>query len=171
MVENTRKNGKIRWEVSGLKTVKIFVRRLVDEAVLFQKSYPHLTVYLLSLALFLGFTLITGYACPIRFLFGIPCPGCGTMRALECVFNGQFREAFSMHPLWIVILPAIACYIWFDVKGWEKALNILLIGGGGIMVAVYLYRMLVLKSPIVQIDFHYGRISRLVLALIEKIRS
>ena len=153
-----------------MKAIKIFVRRIIDEMLLFQKSYPHLTVYLLSLALFLGFVLLTGYACPIRYFFGIPCPGCGTMRALEAALNGQFALAFSMHPLWFAFPPAIVCYIWFDVKGWEKALNILLIGGGGIMVAVYLYRMLILKSPIVEVDLHYGKVTHFILELIERIR-
>lgn len=41
--------------------------------------------------------LITGEVCPIRRLWGIPCPGCGISRAGMLLLEGKLKEAFRMH--------------------------------------------------------------------------
>jgi len=48
---------------------------------------------------YLALILLTGYACPIRLLTGISCPGCGTSRAWIRLIKGDAAGAFRVHPL------------------------------------------------------------------------
>ena len=49
--------------------------------------------------------------CPFRFLFGIPCPGCGMTRAYGSLLTGHWRDAFHWHPLFIPLPAMLALYI------------------------------------------------------------
>jgi len=49
--------------------------------------------------------------CPFRFLFGIPCPGCGMTRAYGSLFTGNVRDAFRMHPLFIPLPAMLGLYV------------------------------------------------------------
>ena len=46
--------------------------------------------------------------CPMRLVFGIPCPSCGLTRATRLALGGHFSAATAMHPLWFVVLPYLA---------------------------------------------------------------
>lgn len=51
--------------------------------------------------------------CPLKKLIGIPCPGCGSTRAILYLSKGRFREALYMNPL--ALLVALFCaiaYFW-----------------------------------------------------------
>lgn len=43
---------------------------------------------------------ITGIGCPIKFITGISCPGCGMTRAIWSLVSLSFGQAFYYHPLW-----------------------------------------------------------------------
>lgn len=59
--------------------------------------------------------------CPVRFLSGIPCPGCGMTRAVIALLRLDFREAYLYHPL-VFAIPAVA--IWaLASKHLSKRLN------------------------------------------------
>ena len=49
---------------------------------------------------------ITGIGCPVRFITGISCPGCGMTRAWLSLLRLDFAGAFYYHPLFP--LPAVA---------------------------------------------------------------
>lgn len=56
-------------------------------------------------AVFIGtLVLVFGASCPIRILFGIPCPGCGMTRALWLLCKGKVAESIQMHPM---VLPLL----------------------------------------------------------------
>jgi hypothetical protein len=40
---------------------------------------------------------LTGWQCPVRAVFGIPCPGCGLSTALGLLLRGKWRESFTTH--------------------------------------------------------------------------
>ncbi len=50
--------------------------------------------------------------CPWLFLTGTYCPGCGGLRAVNNLTNGDLAAAFSSNPLFIVLIP-VALILWF----------------------------------------------------------
>src|ERR1700741_336490 len=45
--------------------------------------------------------------CPVRYLTGLYCPGCGSLRALHALLHGELGRAWAMNPLMMVMLPFI----------------------------------------------------------------
>lgn len=45
--------------------------------------------------------------CPVRYLTGLYCPGCGSLRALHALLHGDLRRAWAMNPLMVVMLPFV----------------------------------------------------------------
>ena len=45
--------------------------------------------------------------CPVHYLTGWYCPGCGSLRAIHALLHGNVHEAWAMNPLTIVLLPFI----------------------------------------------------------------
>jgi hypothetical protein len=43
--------------------------------------------------------------CPVRYLTGWYCPGCGSLRAVHQLLHGNLRAAWAMNPLTVVLLP------------------------------------------------------------------
>jgi uncharacterized protein DUF2752 len=43
--------------------------------------------------------------CPLHYLTGWYCPGCGSLRALHQLLHGNFEAAWAMNPLTILLLP------------------------------------------------------------------
>ena len=43
--------------------------------------------------------------CPVRYLTGLYCPGCGSLRAMHALLHGELGRAWAMNPLMIVTLP------------------------------------------------------------------
>ena len=57
--------------------------------------------------------------CPFKFTTGFDCPGCGSQRALHALLHGEFRQAFSYNPLFIIAIPYVFIGIlfeWFGLK-------------------------------------------------------
>ena len=84
--------------------------------------------FLLILLIILVITKI--YKCPLDFVFGIPCPMCGMTRAILCVFQLKFKEAFYFHALWPFVFVFLPIYIYTRLKKIKinkRLLNTLLI--------------------------------------------
>jgi len=45
--------------------------------------------------------------CPLRYLTGLYCPGCGSLRAVHALLHGELGRAWAMNPLMIVSLPFV----------------------------------------------------------------
>ena len=43
--------------------------------------------------------------CPVHYLTGWYCPGCGSLRAVHQLLHGNLSAAWAMNPLTIVLLP------------------------------------------------------------------
>ena len=62
-------------------------------------------VIILVLAVLMAFRL---YKCPLVAIAGIPCPLCGTTRAIKSVLRGDIEMAFHYHPLWLMTILTAA---------------------------------------------------------------
>jgi hypothetical protein len=43
--------------------------------------------------------------CPLHYLTGLYCPGCGSLRAIHQLLLGNLRDAWAMNPLTCLLLP------------------------------------------------------------------
>ena len=55
-------------------------------------------------AIAVGAHLLGVTLCPLRRFLGIPCPTCGTTRAVAALFRGNVREALALNPLMAMFL-------------------------------------------------------------------
>jgi hypothetical protein len=59
--------------------------------------------------------------CPLRYLTGWYCPGCGSLRAMHQLLQGNLREAWALNPLTVLLLPFLAygtaSYVVFQIRG------------------------------------------------------
>jgi hypothetical protein len=59
--------------------------------------------------------------CPLRYLTGWYCPGCGSLRALHQLLHGNLGAAWALNPLTVILLPflvyGIASYAVFEIRG------------------------------------------------------
>lgn len=46
--------------------------------------------------------------CPVHYLTGWYCPGCGSLRALHHLMHGNFQAAWAMNPLTVILLPFLS---------------------------------------------------------------
>ena len=79
---------------------------------------------LLLALLFVALPLVlhaTGIGCPIKFLTGVSCPGCGMTRAWLSALSLDFVHAFAYHPLYwsvpaLMVLALVGSSIWHKVR-------------------------------------------------------
>ena len=59
--------------------------------------------------------------CPLRYLTGWYCPGCGSLRAMHQLLQGNLRAAWALNPLTVLLLPfllyGMASYALFELRG------------------------------------------------------
>ena len=149
---------------------KIFIkgkRLVVGAAQKLWADYRHLLAPLLAVAAIYLIFNIVGISCPIKFLTGISCPGCGMTRALIHALRLDFAAAFFYHPLWIGLIPAVIAYFWLYVKGKEKSAKVLLIICGATLLIAYVLRMFFAEGDVVV--FHPEE--NLLFRIIEKIKG
>ena len=127
-----------------------------------------LLIALSGACFFLDFT---GIGCPIRFLTGVSCAGCGMTRAVRALLVPDIAAAFRFHPL-VFLLPPAAALMIFRNRIPKKAAD----GAAALFIflflAVYLIR---LSDPAQEIvSFHperglWFRIIRRIFTLIKGI--
>jgi hypothetical protein len=59
--------------------------------------------------------------CPVRYLTGWYCPGCGSLRAIHQLLHGNLRAAWALNPLTVILLPfltyGLASFALFELRG------------------------------------------------------
>lgn len=126
----------------------------------FKKEVLHNIICLiLILILYYAATWSTG--CPIRYILGISCPGCGMTRAWLAVLHLDFAAAFSYHPLFplgLLAIIAIVFYPWIDFKKCRWAIILLIL----LFIIVYLLRLFIFPDDIVNLNFSDGVIWKML---------
>lgn len=126
-----------------------------------------------SVVLALCFILIVmqlwGITCPILFLAGISCAGCGMTRAWIACFHLQFFKAFSYHPLFW--MPGLWTIVWYfrnhisvRTRKWITRLSII------IFLIVYAIRMASPLDQIVIFEPKNGAFFRMITYIYSKMR-
>ncbi|WGK93844.1 DUF2752 domain-containing protein [Flavobacterium sp. N2013] len=81
--------------------------------------------------------------CISKTLFGIECLGCGFQRAFLLVLEGNFEAAFKMYPAiysCLIFILFIGLHFADSKRDYKKALLVLAILNGSIMIVSYYYK-------------------------------
>ena len=89
-----------------------------------------------------------GVTCPIKYITGISCAGCGMSRAWIALLHFNIHEAFMYHPLFF-LPPVVVIAMLFKSKINIKFYKIFMFTMVGAFVIVYLYRMFIGTGDIV----------------------
>lgn len=58
--------------------------------------------------------------CPFRTLTGLPCPGCGSQRAIHCLLHLDVVGAFRQNALLVLSLPIVLLLLWAETVRTSK---------------------------------------------------
>lgn len=107
-----------------------------------------LLIFIVIIIFIYGSLQIFGITCPIKFITGVSCPGCGMTRAYLSLLKLDFKSAYYYHPLFI--LPAFGLIIYiFRGKFSKKSLRGLEIFFVLVFLTVYVFRMMDPRDSIV----------------------
>lgn len=112
---------------------------------------------------------LLGIGCPIRFVTGISCAGCGMTRAWLSVLALDFPAAFYYHPLWPLIPPAGVVWL-LRTRIPPRVVRALAYGAAILFLAVYLFRLLDPANPVVTFEPRTGFAARMLTRLIQSIQ-
>ena len=93
-----------------------------------------------AIAGFYLFLFSQGITCPIKYVTGISCAGCGMTRAWISLVRGDLQSAFSYHPLVLTPLLLIPMYV-FRKKIPENYSKIIIVVVCAAFLIVYGIRM------------------------------
>ena len=122
-----------------------------------------------SLAAIILFYLVIeslGVTCPILYLTGISCAGCGMSRAWLSLLRWDLAAAFAYHPLFWLPVPA-AVVLMFRRRIPERLWKGFWGTVCGLFVLVYLFRLFSPEDQIVVFQPSQGLIARLASILLQ----
>lgn len=93
--------------------------------------------------------------CPFALCTGMACPGCGMTRAVSHLIRGDVSAALGYHPLVpFLALGITGGWVWFLLRSTgrveamsQRTLNLILIGSGVALVAVWVARLIAGTLP------------------------
>lgn len=140
------------------ETVMCFYRRL-QKGVKQAKKNDVFFMVIVIFALYV-FLAVLGIGCPIKFLTGISCAGCGMTRGWKALLHLDVQKAFFYHPLFwtppvIVVLFALKNKI--NVKIYKACLYIIILA----FLIVYLCRIIG-DDPVVLFEPEKGIIIKII---------
>lgn len=125
-----------------------------------KKKLKEYSTLALTVLLVIALMYVSGIGCPIRYMTGIPCPGCGMTRAAVALVTLDFAQALYYHPM-IFALPVFAVlFLWARYKG--KSGNWILGFACVCLIVTYLIRIFILKDSALEVDMAWGRIGRVI---------
>lgn len=135
---------------------------LKDNRIAFLKERIKISVFVALLYLLLSLLHV---GCPIKYVSGISCPGCGMTRAWLSLLHLDFRAAFHFHPLFI-IAPILIFLFLFEAfikpKYYKLAMGAII----SLFLVVYIIRLIFNNNEIVNIDIRSGIVIKLIYHII-----
>ena len=105
-----------------------------------------------------------GVTCPIKYITGISCAGCGMSRAWIALLHFNIHEAFMYHPLFF-LPPVVVIVMLLKSKINIKFYKIFMFTMAGAFVIVYLYRMFIGTGDIVVFEPQNNILFRIIRTL------
>ncbi len=108
---------------------------------------------------------IIGIGCPIKFLTGVSCPGCGMTRAFKALAHMKVSDAFNFHPLWPI--PIMWTVVWgiknyytkrddlqkdILVSRWKMIYRLFCYVSILAFIVTYFVRLFIFKSSVVEFN-------------------
>jgi len=106
-----------------------------------------------------------GVTCPIRYVWGVSCPGCGMTRACVSALRLDFSAAFDYHPLWILLLPTVIAIAVCLFRKWKRALRAVVTVAALSLCVVYILRMARATGDVVVFEPQNGLLWRSIRAI------
>lgn len=116
-----------------------------------------LMLYLTGIYLILSLLHI---GCPLKFITGISCPGCGMTRAYNALLHLDINLAIHYHPLFILAPLMVGLYL-FDFYLNPKLVKGLWFVFIIVFLSTYLFRLFLSQNDVVTIDIASGIMIRL----------
>lgn len=102
-----------------------------------------------------------GVTCPIKYITGISCAGCGMSRAWIALLHFNIHEAFMYHPLFF-LPPVVVIVMLLKSKINIKFYKIFMFTIAGAFVIVYLYRMFIGDGNVVVFEPQNNIVFRII---------
>lgn len=95
-------------------------------------------------------------SCPIKYLIGLPCPGCGMTRSFICLFHFDFKGALHYNALFILLMLIAIVIILRKYSIFKKMYysKVFWLSVGSIILLYYAYRMIYVY-PNEPIDYYF----------------
>lgn len=103
--------------LSPERTNSIFPSRRVPLAATFALLSA---IFLAAFAARIALQQHLAWPCPVRSIFHVPCPSCGTTRALSAFSRGDFLAALRFNPLATLAIPGGLVLLWFRNRKWTE---------------------------------------------------
>lgn len=134
-----------------IKCIRIFSLTLEAERGNIMSDFIKGMIAIVVLYVFLSFI---GIGCPIKFITGISCAGCGMTRAWKCFLTGNIQGAFYYHPLFFLPIFFILLLL-FKKKISEVIYKAGMTGMLVVFLVVYIIRLLNPNDTVVGIDVEH----------------
>ena len=141
-----------------IKCIRIFSLTLEAERGNIMSDFIKGMIAIVVLYVFLSFI---GIGCPIKFITGISCAGCGMTRAWKCFLTGNIQGAFYYHPLFFLPIFFILLLL-FKKKIPEAIYKAVITGLLVIFLVVYVVRLLDPNDTVVEIDVKHHFLLKLL---------
>ena len=105
------------------------------------------------------------WCCPIKFIFGINCPGCGMTRSMMALLRLDLGASFYWHPMLLPTGAALIFYAGFTLAKKEKAAMYVVWAWAVLMMGCWIVRMY-LYFPNAPMDFDSSSLLGKVLSMI-----
>lgn len=120
----------------------------------YKNKIKNILFFILITIIYIITLKILNISCPIKYITGLSCPGCGMTRAVISALQFKFTDAFYYHPLWIIMPPIAIILIILYIKDNKKIFNILIITLALLFIIIYTYRLFFTDSQIVSFNFN-----------------
>lgn len=125
------------------------------------KQYKDVIYPTAIIAVFYALASLAGVGCPIKFLTGVSCLGCGMTRAWLAVLRLDFAAAFHFHPLFM--LPPVAALLYlFRSKINERLYKTLILTICASFIIIYAHRLIAAQGDVVVFEPYNNILFRLL---------